>query len=155
MGNFNQHVLWSLTLLVIIESIAIYYLLGDYLFTIIIFPLFFVWGSIMPDVDLPRDKWWRNVLFNVMFPIGGYIIGKKATHWGRVHSLGFGMVLCIIQYLFLGFITVDNWDTVTILTFAFWCGYVFHLIIDQAYHTWRKKGGKRKALKLWSNNWWI
>ena len=114
-----------------------------------LFPLFFTIGSIMPDIDLPRDKWWRNLILNIMFPVGGYIIGKRATHWGRVHSIIFGMLLSAV--LFIGLLIVGVTDSAVCLSAAFFLGFIYHLIIDQVYHELRLKHDYRFAFKLWSN----
>ncbi len=106
----------------------------------------------MPDADLPRDKWWRSLIFNLMLPVVGYIIGKKATHWGKIHSISFGLCLSIIFSIILSVFIIDT-NIITILSLSFFGGYVFHLIVDQWYHEIRSKRDGPVALKIfWNTN---
>jgi hypothetical protein len=154
MGNRKDHFMWSSFILAVGYAAILAVILGEYYVTILISTIFFIVGSVMPDVDLPQDTWWRTLIFITIFPIAGYIISKRAVHWGRVHSIGFGIIL---STSLLGVLLVLNFpiDSGIILATSFGLGFFSHLVIDQAYHDIRKKRGKKRALKLWSNDWVI
>ncbi len=160
MGSFKQHMLWNTTTMAIINTLLLAIFIGDYFFTLLFVTILFLAGGIMPDIDLPHKRWFTMMFTGIVIPIIGFFIVKRSTHWGRVHSVGFGLIFSVFLAFFITFLTFLsgnelNIEQISLLSGSFFAGFMCHLIEDQIYHEYHDKGGKRKALKLWSNNWWI
>ncbi|MFW9928772.1 MAG: hypothetical protein ACFFD1_05240 [Candidatus Thorarchaeota archaeon] len=93
----------------------------------------------------------------LVITISAILIGdRKAKHWGRVHSIGFGFIISFIIFVItLVFWGISGWVWAFLSGLTFFGGYMDHILCDQAYHELRDKQwkDKRYALKLWSNNW--
>jgi hypothetical protein len=81
-----------------------------------------------------------------------FICNKRATHWGRIHSIGFALILSSIIAISI-YIWWLSFIWAIILGTSFGIGYINHLICDQVYHSMKNKHWERYAFKLWSNSW--
>jgi len=150
MPNFKEHLICAAIALAIVEAAIITFLVEEYYLAAIFMVLFFLFGSILPDVDLHHKRWFTVGFVYLVFPFIGYLIVERATHWGRIHSIGFGLILSTFVAIELSlFIAIDN---SLLLAGSLFVGFLFHLIVDQIYHEMRLKSDPRVALKIWSNS---
>lgn len=152
--------LWNSLTIAVFNTLILTFLVGDHFFTFFFATILFLVGGIIPDIDLPHKRWFTTMFTGIIIPIIGFFIVKRSTHWGRVHSITFGIIFTIFLSLFLSILTIFtknqiNIDQISLLSCSFFAGFMCHLIGDQLYHEYHDKGGKRKALKILSNNWWI
>ena len=151
MGNFKQHLLWATAFLSFIYAIALAMCMGEQYYTFLYMTLMFVFGGILPDVDLHHERWYTMLFMTIAIPLIGYLVAKKASHWGRIHSIGFGLILSM--FVGIELLLLVPIDVSFLLAGSLFCGFLFHLICDQIYHEARMKKDHRVALKLWSNGW--
>lgn len=153
MGNFKNHLDFAVACVIILETLIIWWLLDDVgLWLLLSMVGVFMIGAIAPDVDLPHEKRITKVLFFLLFPVVGYIISKKSSHWGRVHSIIFGLLLSLFLFIVLALLPFSTGSAFW-LALSFFAGYINHLFCDQLYHIGRLKKGGKYALKLYSNEW--
>ena len=160
MGSFKQHMYWNLLVLTCFNTLILTLLVGEYFYTFFFVSILFLIGGIIPDIDLPHKRWFTVMFTGIIIPIVGFFIVKRSTHWGRVHSIGFSIIFTSFLSVFLSILSLFSsnmidFEQILMLSGAFIGGFLCHLIGDQLYHEYNDKGGKRKALKIWSNNWWI
>ena len=160
MGSFKQHMLWNALTITVFNTLILTLLVGDFFFTFLFATILFLIGGIIPDIDLPHKRWFTVMFTGIVIPIIGFFIVKRSTHWGKVHSIGFGMLFTSFLSFFIVFVSLlsgnePNIIQISLLSGAFFSGFMCHLIGDQLYHEYHGKQDYRVALKLWSNNWWF
>jgi len=106
MPNFKEHLICAAIALAIVEAAILTFLIEDYYITAIFMIIFFLFGSVLPDVDLHHKRWYTKWFVAIVIPVVGYYIVKRATHWGRIHSIGFGLILSTFVAVELSFLIV-------------------------------------------------
>ena len=158
MGSFKQHMLWNALTIACFNTVILTFIIGDHFFTFLFATILFLVGGIIPDIDLPHRRWYTTAFTGIIIPIVGFFIVKRSTHWGRVHSIGFGMIFTAFLTFFITFMALlsgnePNIAQISLLSGSFFSGFMCHLIADQLYHEYLFRADHRVALKLWSNNW--
>ena len=148
MGSYYEHLLWAAVSLAVIQSLILAVVLKAFFLTLGFITIFYLVGTIMPDVDLPKRRWFPTLILSIIIPIGGYYLSRDAHHWGHFHSIIGGLFISIFLALWV-FLLSFSLDVTLLLSSAFFIGYLFHITSDQVYHHYKQKSWPRRALKLW------